>query len=74
MCKGGAMYGGYCNTCRRGGLGGDEVTVKEGGKRKLSDYNKFVKKEFKNLKKQYPSKTAPEIMRLIAKKWKASKP
>ena len=41
-------------------------------KRKLSSYQKFVKKEFKICKKNYPSKTAPEIMQMIAKKWRES--
>ena len=44
-----------------------------GGARKLTPYNKFVKKEFSALKKQYPSKTAPEIMKLIGEKWRQTK-
>jgi hypothetical protein len=44
-----------------------------GGARKLTPYNKFVKKQFAVLKKQYPSKSAPEIMKLIGQKWRATK-
>lgn len=44
-----------------------------GKKRKLSEYNKFVKKQFTILKKEFPSKTAPQIMVLIGKKWKETK-
>lgn len=44
-----------------------------GGARKLTPYNKFVKKEFAALKKQFPSKSAPEIMKLIGKKWRSVK-
>ncbi len=44
-----------------------------GGKRKLSSYQLFVKREFKKCQKDYPSKKAPEIMKIIAKKWKSSK-
>lgn len=45
-----------------------------GAKRKLTPYNKFVKSEFKKLRQEYPAKSAPEIMKLVAKKWKASHP
>ncbi len=44
-----------------------------GKKRKLSSYQLFVKREFKKCQKDYPSKKAPEIMKIIAKKWKDSK-
>ncbi len=44
-----------------------------GAKRKLSSYQLFVKREFKKCQKDYPSKKAPEIMKIIAKKWKDSK-
>lgn len=44
-----------------------------GGKpRKLTEYNKFVKTEFKKVKAEFPSKKAPEIMKICAKKWKES--
>ena len=44
-----------------------------GKKHKLSSYQLFVKREFKKCQKDYPSKKAPEIMKIIAKKWKDSK-
>ena len=44
-----------------------------GGARKLTPYNKFVKKEFAALKKQHPSKPATEIMKLIGQKWRTQK-
>ena len=44
-----------------------------GGKpRKLSEYNKFVKTEFKKAKAENPSKKAPEILKIVAKKWRES--
>ena len=58
---------------QRIGLGNDEVTENKGGAKKLSEYNKFVKREFKKCQKDYPSKKAPEIMKIVAKKWKSSK-
>lgn len=47
--------------------------AKGGAKRKLSPYNKFVKKTFPQLQKENPSKKAPEIMKMCAKKWKETK-
>ena len=37
-----------------------------------SPYNKFVKQMSPVLRKQYPDKKQPEIMKLIAKEWKRS--
>jgi hypothetical protein len=45
-----------------------------GGKRKLSAYNIFMKKELKALRVQYPGKKITELMKMAAKKWKASHP
>lgn len=47
----------------------------EGGKkvRKLTEYNKFVKKHFADIKKNNPNKTAPVIMQEIGKLWKKTK-
>lgn len=56
----GESAGGACGKCSSGGA------------RKQTAYNKFVKKEFAVLKKEYPTKTAPEILKLIAKKWRAT--
>jgi hypothetical protein len=73
MCKGGEVFGGSCGCRIYGGLGGNDVSPQQGSGKKLSSYQKFVKKEFKVCKKKYPSKTAPEIMKMIAKKWRESK-
>jgi hypothetical protein len=45
----------------------------KGGAVHVSKYNMFVKKHFKICKKENPKKTAPEIMKIVAKKWQASK-
>jgi len=42
-------------------------------KRALSPYNKFVKKHFAILKKQFPDDKAPQIMQKIAIEWKKTK-
>ena len=55
----GESAGGACGKCSSGGA------------RKQTAYNKFVKKEFAVIKKEYPTKTAPEILKLVAKKWRA---
>ena len=44
-----------------------------GGVKKLSEYNKFVKKMFPVLKAQHPDKKATEIFKLVAKEWKTTK-
>ncbi len=41
--------------------------------RKPSDYQKFVKKRFSDVKEQNPEKKTPEIIKLIAKEWKETK-
>ena len=53
---------GGCNSCTAGGA-----------RRKLTAYNKFVKKTFPQLQKEHPTKKATEIMKMCAKKWKDSK-
>lgn len=45
-----------------------------GKKRPLSEYNKFMKSHFKKLKEKHPSKSAPELLKMIAKMWKDSRP
>lgn len=45
-----------------------------GGKRKLSAYNIFMKKELRALKKSYPGKKAAELMKMAAKKWRSTHP
>lgn len=53
---------GGCGSCSTGGA-----------KRKLTAYNKFVKKESAILKEKYPGKKQSEIMKLIGKKWSSQK-
>ena len=43
------------------------------GKRKLSEYTKFVKKHYKAVEKENPKLKATEIISLVAKKWRESK-
>lgn len=57
---------GGCGSCGSGSGGAKKP-------RKLTPYNKFVKKEFAAFKKQYPSKSATEIMKLIGQKWRSQK-
>jgi hypothetical protein len=60
------MNAGNCDSCSN--------QLKTGGaKKKLSVYNKFVKKKFTVLKKQFPSLTAPEIMKKIGEEWQKTK-
>jgi hypothetical protein len=55
--------------------GGCGCSSQRGGrKRKLSAYNIFMKKELKALKAQYPAKKITDLMKMAAKKWKASQP
>jgi len=42
-------------------------------KRALTPYNKFVKKHFAALKKEFPDDKAPQIMQKIAIEWKKTK-
>jgi hypothetical protein len=42
-------------------------------KRKLTPYNKFVKKMFKELRSKFPDDTAPEIMKKIGVEWRKTK-
>ena len=46
---------------------------KKKGKRKLSEYTKFVKKHYKVVEKENPKLKATEIISLVAKKWRESK-
>jgi len=46
---------------------------KKKGKRKLSEYTKFVKKNYKQVEKENPKLKATEIISLVAKKWRESK-
>lgn len=62
----------------------DTDDVQEGGAKKkkgskvaakkaLSPYNKFVKKHFAILKKQFPDEKAPQIMQKVAIEWNKTK-
>ena len=42
-------------------------------KRKLTPYNKFVKKMFKELRSKFPDDSAPEIMKKIGAEWRKTK-
>ena len=46
---------------------------KKAAKRKLTPYNKFVKKMFKELRSKFPDDTAPEIMKKIGVEWRKTK-
>ena len=53
---------------------GNSMLEQAGVKKKnLYEYQKFVKREFKKCQEDYPSKKAPEIMKMIGKKWRESK-
>jgi hypothetical protein len=42
-------------------------------KRKLTPYNKFVKKMYAVLHKKFPTYTAPQIMKEIGAEWRKTK-
>jgi hypothetical protein len=42
-------------------------------KRKLTPYNKFVKKMYAELHKKFPTDTAPQIMKKIGIEWNNTK-
>jgi len=42
-------------------------------KRKLTPYNIFVKKMFKELRSKFPNDSAPEIMKKIGAEWRKTK-
>jgi hypothetical protein len=42
-------------------------------KRKLTPYNKFVKKMYAELHKKFPTDTAPQIMKKIGAEWNNTK-
>jgi hypothetical protein len=54
----------------REGSGGCKTCSQSGGKRKLTPYTSFVKKQFPELKKKNPGLKATQIMKMIAKMWK----
>ena len=54
----------------REGTGGCNTCAQSGGKRKMTPYTRFVKKQFPELKKKNPDMKATQIMKMIAKMWK----
>jgi len=64
-------------SCSMGMDGGAKVVkkpkAKKAAKRKLTPYNKFVKKMFKDLRSKFPDDTAPEIMKKIGVEWRKTK-
>jgi hypothetical protein len=53
--------------------GAKKPKAKKAAKRKLTPYNKFVKKMFKELRSKYPNDSAPEIMKKIGTEWRKTK-
>ena len=64
-------------SCSMGMDGGAKAAkkpnAKKAAKRKLTPYNKFVKKMFKDLRSKFPDDTAPEIMKKIGVEWRKTK-
>jgi len=57
-------------------VGGSSCSMDGGAKkpkRKLTPYNKFVKKMFKELRSKFPDDSAPEIMKKIGAEWRKTK-
>jgi len=48
-------------------------TVDSISNRKLTPYNKFVKKMSKELRSKFPNDSAPEIMKKIGAEWRKTK-
>jgi hypothetical protein len=53
--------------------GAKKPKAKKAAKRKLTPYNKFVKKMFKELRSKFPDDSAPEIMKKIGAEWRKTK-
>jgi|SaaInlV_125m_DNA_1040241.scaffolds.fasta_scaffold12061_4 hypothetical protein len=74
---GAPLYGGKKggNSCSSQLMSGGKKKPKKAkkGKRKLSEYTKFVKKHYKVVEKENPKLKATEIISLVAKKWRESK-
>lgn len=49
------------------------ITTGKKVKRKLTDYQRFLKRELPKLKKKFPRTPQPSLMKKAAKMWKASK-
>jgi hypothetical protein len=59
------------SSCMDGGA--KKPKAKKAAKRKLTPYNKFVKKMFKELRSKFPNDSAPEIMKKIGAEWRKTK-
>ena len=53
--------------------GAKKPKAKKAVKRKLTPYNKFVKKMFKELRSKFPNDSAPDIMKKIGAEWRKTK-
>ena len=53
--------------------GAKKPKAKKAAKRKLTPYNKFVKKMFKELRSKFPDDSATEIMKKIGAEWRKTK-
>lgn len=53
--------------------GAKKPKAKKAAKRKLTPYNKFVKKMFKELRSKFPNDSAPDIMKKIGAEWRKTK-
>ena len=53
--------------------GAKKPKAKKAAKRKLTPYNKCVKKMFKELRIKYPDYSAPAIMKEIGIEWRKTK-
>lgn len=53
--------------------GAKKPKAKKAARRKLTPYNKFVKKMFKELRSKFPDDSAPEIMKKIGAEWRKTK-
>lgn len=53
--------------------GAKKPKAKKAAKRKLTPYNIFVKKMFKELRSKFPNDSAPEIMKKIGAEWRKTK-
>ena len=58
---------------RRSRGGQEDAHEQQGGKRKPSAYNLFVKKHLSSMKKANPKMSAADCMKAVAAKWKKEK-
>ena len=68
----GESAAGGCGSCGQNG-GAKKRKTKKTGSKPLTAYQKFVKKEFKPITDAHPKKSATDIIKMVAQKWRASK-